>query len=83
MTTRPRHLIDTALNSEGRSPGHIALGLAVTVGAALLVSTVAARVARPTAAPLPGGGRATTEKPRTALSAIVPAVMSATTLSNL
>jgi benzodiazapine receptor len=83
MTATPRRLIDKTLNSEGRSLRHVGLGLAVTVGTAVLVSADACRAARPTQAPLPSGARATTEKPRTVFSAVLPALLSATTLSSM
>ena len=72
------------LNAEGRSAGHVALGVALTVGFAL----AAAAFARGTVPPKPprlsdarDGNAPITERPRGAFSLILPAVFSATTLS--
>lgn len=66
-----------ALNAEHRDPGHMALGLAATVGLGLLASVVATRVVPPRR------GRAVTERPRGPFGLILPAVLSATTFSAL
>jgi tryptophan-rich sensory protein len=71
------------LNSEGRSAGHVAMGLALTVGFALLATGIASGALTPKRKlkhvrdkDLP-----ITEKPHGAFSLILPAVFSATTLS--
>lgn len=69
------------LNAEGRKPGHVVVGLAVTVGFALAATLFATRTLAPTR-DRPGDGHApVTERPRGPLSLILPAVFSATTLS--
>jgi tryptophan-rich sensory protein len=72
------------LNAEGRSPGHVALGVLATVGFALLATALATRAVppRPRSArqALKGEGP-TAERPRGAFSLVLPAVFSATTLS--
>ena len=69
------------LNAEGRHPGHVALGVAVTVGFALAATLFATRTLAPTR-DLRGDGHApVTERPRGPLSLILPAVFSVTTLS--
>lgn len=72
------------LNAEGRSAGHVVLGLALTIGFAL----TATAFARGTLRPRPvnpedarDGDAPITERPRGAFSLILPAVFSATTLS--
>ena len=72
------------LNAEGRSPTHVALGIAATVGFALLATVLATRTVQPRPAVLPtsrGVAAPITERPRGAFSLILPAVFSATTLS--
>ena len=72
------------LNAEGRSPAHVALGIAATVGFALLATALATRTIHPHPAissRLRGGAAPITERPRGAFSLILPAVFSATTLS--
>lgn len=71
------------LNSEGRSPGHVVAGIAVTVGFALLATALASGQLRPKRTMKHVRDRAgpVTEKPRGAFSLILPAVFSATTLS--
>ncbi|MBD3836026.1 tryptophan-rich sensory protein [Brevundimonas sp.] len=71
------------LNSEGRSVGHVALGVALTVGFALLASGIASGALRPkrTLKHVRNRDLPVTEKPRGAFSLILPAVFSATTLS--
>lgn len=74
------------LNSDGRSLGHVVLGAAVTAGFALLATALATNAVRPRAATRQGvkdGGAQITQRPRGALSLILPAVFSATTLSAL
>ena len=83
MIERARRLADGVLNSEGRSTRHILLGVGVTLGAALIASSLAARGARPVEPPKANGARATTERPKSLFSVVLPALMSATTLSAL
>lgn len=72
------------LNSEGRSLGHVVLGAAVTAGFALLATALATRAIKPRPAALHAHDDGPiTERPRGALSLILPAVFSATTLSAL
>jgi benzodiazapine receptor len=71
------------LNAEGRSSVHVAAGIAITVGFALLATALASKA--PTRArsfqQLRHGEAPVHEKPRGAFSLILPAVFSATTLS--
>lgn len=83
MIERARELADGLLNSEGRSARHILLGVGVTLGAALLASALAAKGARPSAPEAASGPPSTTERPKGLLSVVLPALMSATTLSAL
>jgi benzodiazapine receptor len=72
------------LNAGERSPGHVALGIAATVGFALLATAVASGALKPphrTVAQLKDGSAPVAERPRGAFSLILPAVFSATTLS--
>ena len=72
------------LNAEGRSPAHVALGIAATVGFALLATALATRTITPhpaTYSKARGVAAPITERPRGAFSLILPAVFSATTLS--
>ena len=72
------------LNAEGRSPAHVVIGVAATVGFALLATAVATRTIRPRPAVpsrVKGVAAPITERPRGAFSLILPAVFSATTLS--
>lgn len=72
------------LNAGERSPGHVVLGVAVTVGFALLATALATGSISPrrrTAAQARDGAAPTTERPRGAFSLVLPAVFSATTLS--
>lgn len=72
------------LNAEGRSPVHVAIGIAATVGFALLATAIATRTVHPHPAissKMRGGAAPITERPRGAFSLILPAVFSATTLS--
>lgn len=72
------------LNAGERSPGHVALGVAVTIGFALLATALATRTVPPsrrTLAQARDGAAPTTERPRGAFSLVLPAVFSATTLS--
>ena len=69
------------LNAGGRHPGHVAMGVALTVGFALAATVFATRALSPTR-DRPGDGHApVTERPRGPLSLILPAVFSVTTLS--
>ncbi|WP_332653667.1 TspO protein [Brevundimonas sp.] len=69
------------LNAEGRHPGHVLLGVGLTVGFALAATLFATRALSP-AHDRPGDGHApVTERPRGPLSLILPAVFSVTTLS--
>ncbi len=72
------------LNSDGRSARHVALGVALTLGAALLASAVANGVVKPSRlrrSNLQRREGAVTERPKGAFGLILPAVFSATTLS--
>ena len=71
------------LNSEGRSAGHVAMGVALTVGFALLATGIASGALRPKRSLRQVRDRdlPITEKPHGAFSLILPAVFSATTLS--
>lgn len=71
------------VNGEDRSVGHVLLGVAVTAGFALAATFLAQRAMRPrlSAAEIASGARPVTERPRGAMSMIVPAVFSATSLS--
>lgn len=69
------------LNAEGRHPGHVLLGVGLTVGFALVATVFATRALAPTYDE-PGDDHApVTERPRGPLSLILPAVFSVTTLS--
>jgi benzodiazapine receptor len=75
---------DTAagfLNAEGRHPGHVALGVALTVGFALAATVLARRAVPVQADRLTDDDAPITERPRGPLSLVLPAVFSATTLS--
>lgn len=72
------------LNAEDRDAGHVALGVVVTVGFALLATALASRTVGPrqrTTRQLRDGAAAVTERPRGGFSLVLPAVFSATTLS--
>ena len=71
------------LNSEGRSASHVAMGIALTAGFALLATGLASGALRPkrTLKHVRNQDKPITEKPRGAMSLILPAVFSATTLS--
>ena len=72
------------LNADGRSTGHVALGIVATVGFALLATALASGAIKPprrTAAQWRDGDAPVAERPRGAFSLILPAVFSATTLS--
>ena len=69
------------LNAEGRHPGHVLMGVGLTVGFALAATLFATRALAPTR-DRPGDDHApVTERPRGPLSLILPAMFSATTLS--
>ena len=72
------------LNAGERSAGHVALGVAATLGFALLATALASGAIKPprrTAAQVRHGDGPVTERPRGAFSLVLPAVFSATTLS--
>lgn len=72
------------LNADERDIGHVALGVAVTVGFALLATALASGTLGPrrrTLSQLREGAGPVTERPRGAFSLVLPAVFSATTLS--
>lgn len=72
------------LNAGERGAGHVALGVAITVGFALLATALATRTVRPrprTRAQARDEEAPVTERPRGAFSLVLPAVFSATTLS--
>ncbi|WP_428149471.1 tryptophan-rich sensory protein [Brevundimonas sp.] len=72
------------LNAGDRSAVHVTIGIAATVGFALLATAIATRTIHPHASVssrLRGGAAPITERPRGAFSLILPAVFSATTLS--
>lgn len=69
------------LNAEGRNASHVLLGVAVTVGFALIATAFAKRTIRPRPQHLTEDDAPITERPRGSLSLILPAVFSATTLS--
>ena len=69
------------LNAEGRHPGHVALGVVLTVGFALAATAFASRTVRPRPRYLAEDDAPITERPRGPLSLILPAVFSVTTLS--
>lgn len=72
------------LNTGERSAGHVALGIAATVGFALLATALASGAIKPprrTATQLRHGDAPVAERPRGAFSLVLPAVFSATTLS--
>lgn len=74
------------LNSEGRHPGHVALGVAFAVGFAVAATAVASQLVRPHRAEPEQrqmGKKPIVERPRGAVSLILPALFSATTLSAL
>lgn len=69
------------LNAEGRHPGHVLLGVGLTVGFALAATVFATRTLAPTRDRPHDGHAPVTERPRGPLSLILPAVFSVTTLS--
>jgi len=69
------------LNAEGRQPGHVLVGIALTVGFALAAAAFATRTLAPTRDQPADGHAPITERPRGPLSLILPAVFSVTTLS--
>lgn len=71
------------VNGEDRSLGHVLLGVAVTAGFALAATWLANRALSPrlSARDIHSGARPVTDRPRGAMSMIVPAVFSATSLS--
>lgn len=79
MTDRASEL----LNAQGRSSVHVATGIVLTVGFALLATAIASGSIKPKRTMKNVRDRAApiTEKPQGAFSLILPAVFSATTLS--
>ncbi len=81
--------LDTAsefLNAQDRNPGHVALGLAVTVGFALGSALLARNVIEPRRRSQRQAMRhegPVTERPQGSLGLLLPALFSATTLSAL
>jgi len=71
------------LNSDGRHPGHVLLGVALTAGFALAATVFATRTLAPTPDDPRDDQAPVTERPRGPLSLILPAVFSVTTLSAL
>lgn len=69
------------LNAEGRHPGHVLLGVGLTVGFALAATVFATRTLAPTRDRPNDDHAPVTERPRGPLSLILPAVFSVTTLS--
>ncbi|CAN5367081.1 tryptophan-rich sensory protein [soil metagenome] len=71
------------LNAEGRSGVHVATGIVLTVGFALLATAIASGSIKPkrTLKHVRDRAAPVTEKPQGAFSLILPAVFSATTLS--
>ncbi len=72
------------LNADERDVGHVVLGVAITVGFALLATAVATGVIGPrhrSVQQVRKGEGPVTERPRGAFSLVLPAVFSATTLS--
>ena len=71
------------VNGEEREIGHVVLGVVVTAGFALAATLLANKALQPrlSAADIRSGARPVTERPRGAMSMIVPAVFSATSLS--
>ncbi|WP_339932084.1 TspO protein [uncultured Brevundimonas sp.] len=73
------------LNAEHRGPGHVALGIAVTAGFALLATAFATGALRPLRRDPANDHQdgPVTERPRGPISLVLPAVFSVTTLSAL
>ncbi|HYC98566.1 TspO protein [Brevundimonas sp.] len=69
------------LNAGDRHPGHVLIGVALTVGFALAATAFATRAVRPRPQYLADDDAPITERPRGPLSLILPAVFSVTTLS--
>lgn len=69
------------LNAEGRGAGHVLLGVALTAGFAIGAMVLARRTVSARPPQLGDDDAPITERPRGALSLILPAVFSATTLS--
>ena len=69
------------LNAEGRHPGHVLLGVGLTVGFALAATLFATRTLSATRDAPHDDHAPVTERPRGPLSLILPAVFSVTTLS--
>lgn len=69
------------LNADERDVGHVALGMAITVGFALGAMLLARTTIKPDPLHVTDDGAPITERPRGPLSLILPAMFSATTLS--
>ncbi|MBA4809140.1 tryptophan-rich sensory protein [Brevundimonas sp.] len=71
------------LNSEGRSAGHVAMGVVLTAGFVLLATGIASGALKPRRSlkQVRDKDLPITERPRGAFSLILPAMFSATTLS--
>ena len=71
------------VNAEDRDMRHVVLGVVVTAGFALAATFLANKALQPrlSAQDIRSGARPVTERPRGAMSMIVPAVFSATSLS--
>jgi tryptophan-rich sensory protein len=71
------------VNGDERDMGHVVLGVVVTAGFALAATFLANKALQPrlSASDIRSGARPVTERPRGAMSMIVPAVFSATSLS--
>jgi tryptophan-rich sensory protein len=69
------------LNAEGRHPGHVLMGVGLTVGFALAATLFATRTLAPQRDDPLDDEAPVTERPRGPLSLILPAVFSVTTLS--
>ncbi len=69
------------LNAEGRNPGHVLLGVGLTVGFALAATVFATRTLSATRDAPHDDDAPVTERPRGPLSLLLPAVFSVTTLS--
>jgi hypothetical protein len=77
MSGRITDKVRSALNADHREPGHVMAGLAVAAGATLLTTWLATRLTPPMSGP------AITERPRGAFALILPAALSAGSLSLL
>lgn len=85
MLTQAREALEDFLNAENRGTGHVLLGAAVLLGIGLTAAALSSRGAREVdrAGVRAPTGHGVVEAPRSGLSALVPLLMSATTLSAL